>query len=95
LNIFYNKDHLSYHIYRKYNGNLYTCFIIKNKYNKKNIGKLLINIEINNKFKQFKIFDYSETKLNIYNKIDKNIMKDLLFIKKEFINDFIIKNVEI
>jgi len=94
-NIFYNKNDLGYRICRKYNENLYICFINKNKYNKELIKYL--SITIYNMFITLYIFDYTEAKTNnisniIYKKINKNIMKDLLYIKKEFINDFVIKN---
>jgi hypothetical protein len=58
---------------------IYICIITKNQYNKliANLSIIIYNIFL------VYIFNNCETEINMfYKKINKNIMKDLLYIKK-------------
>jgi len=90
----------TYYIYRKYNDNIYKNIMEYKIINNKNIIiNLTIVIEkLGISYKIYRVNDNEINKINFYGpkkiKRKRAIIKDLLYIKNEFINDFI-KNKDI
>lgn len=90
----------TYYIYRKYNDNIYKNILEYKIINNKNIIINLMTVieKLGISYKIYRINDSQINKINFYSKKKikgkKNIIKDLLYIKSEFLNNFI-KNKEI